>query len=66
MKYKVEFENNIPVRAIVVRTTKPIANLTDFGEKDGKSSVEFLYVDAESEQDAIKQAQRIISTIFKF
>jgi len=66
MKYKVEFENNIPVRAKVLRSAKPISNLTDFGEKEGKLSVEFLHVDAESEEDAIKQAQRIAATIFKF
>ncbi len=66
MKYKVEFENNMPVRAILVRSSNRIDNLTDFGEIDGKSSVKFLHVDAESESDALKQAQRIVTTIFKF
>lgn len=66
MRYKVEFENNVPVRAIAVRSNKKIDNLTDFDEAEGRSSVKFLYVDAENEQDAIHQAQRIATTIFKF
>ena len=65
MKYKVEFENNLPVRAIPVRSGKSINNLTDFGEEQGQPIVKFLYVDAESEADALRQAQRIITTIFK-
>jgi hypothetical protein len=66
MRYKVEFENNQPVRAIPVHSGSRIADLTDFGEENGRSSVKFLYVDAESEHDAIQQAERIVTTIFRF
>jgi hypothetical protein len=66
MKYRVEFDDNVPVRAMVVRSASRITNLTDFGEKEGKSFIAFLYVDAETERDAIRQAQRIVTAIFKF
>jgi hypothetical protein len=66
MRYKVEFENNVPVRAIPVRTANRIADLTEFGEKDGKTCLLYLCVEAENEKDAMQQAQRIVTTIFKF
>lgn len=66
MRYKVEVENNLPVHASAVRSAKKIDNLTDFDEEVGRSSVKFLYVEAENEQDALQQAQRIATTIFKF
>jgi hypothetical protein len=66
MRYKVEFENNIPVHATKAQPGSRVDNLTDFGEVEGKSSVKFLYVEAENEHDALEQAQRIVRTIFKF
>ena len=66
MRYKVEFENNIPVKATLVKFTDRSKDMTDFGEADGKATIKYLCVEAESESDAMKQAQRIVTTIFKF
>jgi hypothetical protein len=66
MRYKVEFDNNVPVRAIPVRAGNRINDLTDFGEVNGKACIKYLCVEAENEDDAIRQAQRIVATIFKF
>jgi hypothetical protein len=66
MRYKVEFEKNVPVRAAAIRSTKRIEHFTAFEKKDGISSMKFLYVEAENETDAIQQAQRIATTISRF
>jgi hypothetical protein len=66
MRYKVEFENNVPVRAVPLRTGNRVNDLTDFGEVNGKASIRYLCVEAENENDAIQQARRIVATIFKF
>jgi hypothetical protein len=66
MRYKVEFENNVPVRAIAVRSANRIEDLTEFGEQNGKTCIIHLCVEAENEKDAMQQAQRIVTTIFKF
>jgi hypothetical protein len=66
MRYKVEFEDNIPMRAFKVKSKERVELLTDFSEVGGKTCIKFLYVDAESETDAISQARRVVTTIFKF
>lgn len=66
MRYKVEFEHNVPVKAFAVRTTDRGKDLTDFGEENGKTVIKYLYVEAENEHDALSQAHRIVTTIFRF
>lgn len=66
MRYRVEFKNNIPVKAIQVSSVNRADNLTDFGEEDGRRCIRHLYVEAENETDALQQAQRIATTIFRF
>lgn len=53
------------VKATPVKST-PKEDLTGFAYEDGRRVVEYLYVDAENEADAIQQAQRIVITIFRF
>lgn len=66
MRYKVEFVNNIPVKAHPVKSINRADNITEFGEQDGKICIKHLYVEAENEKDAMQQAQRIVTTIFRF
>jgi hypothetical protein len=66
MRYKVEFEDNIPIRAILIKMVNRINDITDFGEVNGRTVIKFLFVEAENEKDALQQAQRIVTTIFRF
>lgn len=66
MRYKVHFENNIPVKALPVKNVDRGKDVTEFGEENGKTVMKYLCVEAENETDAIKQAKRIAETIFKF
>lgn len=65
MRYKVIFENNVPVTAIPVRVIDR-KDITDFAEENGRTVIKYLCVEAENEKDAMQQAQRIVTTIFRF
>ncbi len=65
MKYKVEFENNQPVRAAIVNFMADGEQRVAFETNDGKTTIKHLYLEAESKDNAIEQASEIIATIFK-
>jgi hypothetical protein len=65
MNYKVEFENNIPVRAILVAQI-PITERAAFDQENGKSIIKYLFLEAENNHHAIYQAKKIVETVFRF
>jgi hypothetical protein len=66
MKYKVEFENNQPVRAAIAQALADNEQRVAFELNEGKTIIKHLYLEAESKENAIQQARQIIETIFKF
>lgn len=66
MKYKVEFENNEPVRADMAMAVADDEPRVAFDLQDGKTLIKHLYLEAENKENAISQARKIIQTIFKF
>jgi hypothetical protein len=63
MKYKVEFEHNVPVKAVLIKEPDKNSHITYFDEENEKTVIRALCVEVENEPNVIKQAQRIIEII---
>jgi hypothetical protein len=65
MRYKVEFENNIPVRAILVNYVATNER-AEFDIENGKTIIRYVLLEAENNKHALYQAKKIVETIFRF
>jgi hypothetical protein len=63
MGYKVEFENNEPVRASYVEKQK-VNSFIEYSEEKNKVIIKSLYVEAADEANAIMQAKNVVKTIW--
>ena len=66
MKYKVDFEDNQPVRAAIAQAVADDEPRVAFDVQDGKTFIKHFYLEAENKENAIQQAKKIIETIFRF
>jgi hypothetical protein len=64
MGYKVEFEDNKAVRAILVQNEINKRKFIEFSDEKDKVIIKSLYVEAADEANAILQAQQVVKTIW--
>lgn len=64
MGYKVEFEDNNPVRAFRVSREKAKNNFIEYTDEKNKVMIKSLYVEAADEANAILQAREVVKTIW--
>jgi len=64
MSYKVEFEENEPVRAIRVDNPRRLKTRIEYGNIE-RTEIKALYLEASSEADALLQAKSVLKTILK-
>jgi hypothetical protein len=67
MKFRVDFENNLPAHATEIKgALNHNPHRAEFDVIDGKSVIKCLYLDADNSESAIRQAKNIVDKIFLF
>lgn len=64
MAYSVFFENNIATKAINAATNNNANQFIEFGKDKNRPTITSLYIEAETEQDAMEIANKVVRNIW--